>query len=119
MTELQTYLAEEVAEDLADGIITRREAMRRLGLLGLTTSAASALLTTFAAPVAPARARSRGGEGTETLWSPVAPQSITFAGPRGSVREPARPVRRTSSAVRTPPRWSAPAGPTAASPPCG
>jgi len=85
MTELQTYLAEEVAEDLADGIITRREAMRRLGLLGLTTSAASALLTTFAAPVAPARARSRGGGGTETLWSPVAPQSITFAGPRGTL----------------------------------
>ena len=34
MTEIQKYLAEEVAEDLADGIITRREAMRRLGLLG-------------------------------------------------------------------------------------
>ena len=31
MTELQRYLAEEVAEDHADGIITRREAMRRLG----------------------------------------------------------------------------------------
>ena len=35
MTEIQKYLAEEVAEDLADGIITRREAMRRLGLLGV------------------------------------------------------------------------------------
>ena len=34
MTELQQYLAEEVAEDHVDGIITRREAMRRLGLLG-------------------------------------------------------------------------------------
>ena len=31
MTELQKYLAEEVAEDHVDGIITRREAMRRLG----------------------------------------------------------------------------------------
>src|SRR4029453_14019892 len=85
MTELQTYLAEEVAEDLADGIITRREAMRRLALLGLTTSAASALLTTFAAPAAPARARGRGGSGTETPWSPAAPQSIPFAGPRGTL----------------------------------
>jgi hypothetical protein len=36
MTELQRYLAEEVAEDHADGIITRREAMRRIGLLGVT-----------------------------------------------------------------------------------
>jgi carboxymethylenebutenolidase len=35
MTEIQKYLAEEVAEDHADGIITRREAMRRLGLLGV------------------------------------------------------------------------------------
>ena len=32
MTELQKYLAEEVAEDHSDGIITRREAVRRLGL---------------------------------------------------------------------------------------
>ena len=54
MTELQKYLAEEVAEDLADGIITRREAMRRLGLLGVTGAAASGLLATFASRPAPA-----------------------------------------------------------------
>ena len=41
MTELQRYLAEEVAEDHADGIITRREAMRRLGLLGLSGAVAT------------------------------------------------------------------------------
>ena len=39
MNILHRYLAEEVAEDLADGIITRREAMRRLGLMGLTAGA--------------------------------------------------------------------------------
>ena len=44
MTELQRYLAEEVAEDHADGIITRREAVRRLGLLGVGTGAAATLL---------------------------------------------------------------------------
>jgi dienelactone hydrolase len=44
MTELQCYLAEEVAEDHADGIITRREAMRRLGLLGPGATAATTLL---------------------------------------------------------------------------
>ena len=48
MTELQRYLAEEVAEDLADGIITRREAMRRLGLMGLTGAAATGILSTAA-----------------------------------------------------------------------
>ena len=48
MTELQRYLAEEVAEDHADGIITRREAMRRLGLLGLSGGVATSLLANFA-----------------------------------------------------------------------
>jgi carboxymethylenebutenolidase len=78
MTEIQKYLAEEVAEDLADGIITRREAMRRLGLLGVTGAAASALLAGGA--VVPAVAQHRGG--AETTWAPVARESITFAGPR-------------------------------------
>ena len=87
MTEIQKYLAEEVAEDLADGIITRREAMRRLGLLGLTASAASGLLVSFtsapAAAAAPATAAKGGGKGgTETAWAPVARESITFPGPR-------------------------------------
>ena len=82
MTEIQKYLAEEVAEDLADGIITRREAMRRLGLLGLTASAASGLLVSFA-ECAGGCGRTgdrgqRGAGGTETAWAPVARESITF-----------------------------------------
>ena len=40
----QRYLAEEVAVDLADGVLPRREALRRLALLGLGLPAASALL---------------------------------------------------------------------------
>jgi carboxymethylenebutenolidase len=91
MTEIQRYLAEEVAEDLADGIITRREAMRRLGLLGVSGSAATGLLATFAAGRAaaagPATAADRGRRrgGSETTWAPVARESITFAGPRGTL----------------------------------
>ncbi len=61
MTEIQRYLAEEVAEDLADGIITRREAIRRLGLLGVTGAAATGLLATFAAGEAAAAAPGRLG----------------------------------------------------------
>ena len=56
MTEIQQYLAEEVAEDLADGIINRREAIRRLGLLGVTGAAATGLLSAFAAGEAAAKA---------------------------------------------------------------
>jgi carboxymethylenebutenolidase len=44
VTPLQRYLAEEIATDHVDGLLTRREAMRRLGLLGLTTVAAAALI---------------------------------------------------------------------------
>ena len=44
VTPLQRYLAEEIATDHVDGLLTRREAMRRLALLGLTTTAAAALI---------------------------------------------------------------------------
>ena len=38
------YLAEEIAENHADGLLSRREAMRRMGYLGLSAASASALL---------------------------------------------------------------------------
>ena len=44
MTEIRRYLAEEIAEDHADGLVSRREALRRLGLLGLGGGAAASLL---------------------------------------------------------------------------
>jgi carboxymethylenebutenolidase len=89
MTELQRYLAEEVAEDHADGIITRREAVRRLGLLGVTGAAATAMLAAPSA-AAPAGAGKRGREGSlrgarDVEWSPVATEAITFPGPRGTL----------------------------------
>jgi carboxymethylenebutenolidase len=88
MTEIQRYLAEEVAEDLSDGIINRREALRRLALLGVTGGAATGLLAAFATGKAAAAAsdvpadRGSGRGAAETTWAPVARESITFAGPR-------------------------------------
>jgi carboxymethylenebutenolidase len=41
---LRDYLIGEVTQDYADGLLTRREAMRRLGLLALSVTAASAAL---------------------------------------------------------------------------
>jgi len=103
MTEIQKYLAEEVAEDLADGIITRREAMRRLGLLGLSAPAAAGLLASFAsAPAAAAKATSskRGGKGgRETAWAPVARESITFAGPNGTLMAAWAPAAKPRGGV--------------------
>jgi carboxymethylenebutenolidase len=87
MTELQRYLAEEVAEDHADGIITRRDAVRRLGLLGVSGTAAAALLGAAAGdasakPSGP-HGRNRGRRATADDWAPLATEAITFAGPRG------------------------------------
>lgn len=44
MTTFQRYLAEEVALDHLDGIISRREALRRLALLGVGAAAATSLI---------------------------------------------------------------------------
>lgn len=44
MTPLQRYIAEEIATDHVDGLLSRREALRRLALLGVGTAAATALL---------------------------------------------------------------------------
>ena len=86
MTELQRYLAEEVAEDHADGILTRREAVRRLGLLGVSGAAATTLLGRFAGGggVAAAATPARHG-GPFTAWAPMATEAITFPGPRGTL----------------------------------
>ena len=84
VTELQRYLAEEVAEDHADGLVSRREALRRLGLLGLSGAAAASLLAGFVADEAKARllrvSRPSGPAATEAA-RPT--REITFRGPQG------------------------------------
>jgi carboxymethylenebutenolidase len=89
MNAIQRYLAEEVAVDYADGLIPRREALRRLGLLGVGAAAAVAMLAaceTDAGQPPPAG----GGVGTRTpAGSPPAggtarpTEAISFAGPEG------------------------------------
>ena len=86
MTELQRYLAEEIAEDHADGIISRREALRRLGLLGLSVTTASSLIASFAAEAAsgaaaPAAARGAAAQAGKPPKLTTGP--ITFDGPDG------------------------------------
>jgi carboxymethylenebutenolidase len=98
MTELQRYLAEEIGEDHADGIITRREAIRRLGLLGVTGGAAAALLSRLAPPAgASAPATARGGRFVE--WAPIATEAIVFPGPRGDLLGAWAPAERARGGV--------------------
>jgi carboxymethylenebutenolidase len=104
MTEMQKYLAEEVAEDLADGIITRREAMQRLALMGVTGASATALLASFAGPATAKggdrdRGQGDGGGGRSTEWAPVATEAITFAGPESALMAAWAPAARPRGGV--------------------
>ncbi|MDX5310913.1 MAG: dienelactone hydrolase family protein [Rhodococcus sp. (in: high G+C Gram-positive bacteria)] len=91
MTPFQRYIAEEIAVDHADGLLTRREALRRLGLMGLSLTAASALLAACSnengstvTPSSPSGAASASPDRTPPgSATAVATEPITFPGPEG------------------------------------
>jgi carboxymethylenebutenolidase len=57
---LRDYLATEVALDHSEGLLTRREALQRLGRLGLSVAAATGLLTACGSSETPAAPPSPG-----------------------------------------------------------
>jgi carboxymethylenebutenolidase len=86
---LRNYLVGEVTEDFSDGLLTRREALRRLTLLGLSVSSATALLAACgdgggqpgaAGATSPAAASTPGAAGSGNPGQPV-----RFAGPAGEL----------------------------------
>jgi carboxymethylenebutenolidase len=81
---LRNYLVGEVAEDFADGLLSRREALRRLGLLGLSLSSATALL---------AACGDGGGEQPGAAATTSAPAAHTSAPGRTDSTKPGEPVR--------------------------
>lgn len=88
MTSLRQYIAEEIAEDHAEGLCSRREALRRLTLLGVAAPAAAALLAACADTSAPG-ASSGGTTSAAPTGSPpglataLPTTAITFAGSDG------------------------------------
>ncbi|GAA3108724.1 dienelactone hydrolase family protein [Streptosporangium carneum] len=84
MTPFHRYLAEEVAVDHAEGLIPRREALRRLALLGVGLPAAGAMLAACGA----------GGESTATAATPSAPDATpsASASPAGPSPLPAEAI---------------------------
>ena len=90
MTPLERYVAEEIATDHVDGLLSRREALRRLALLGVGTAAAGALIAACAdqrsgttpasspASSGPTPAGPPPGMATERPTEP-----ISWDGPRG------------------------------------
>ena len=99
---LRDYLAEEVARDCAATRITRREALRQLGLMGLSVTAAGALLAACASddgnsegssgrpvdrtPATSAASPSTTAPATSAPTTNALSEAITFAGPQGSLQ---------------------------------
>ena len=85
---LRSYLATEIALDHVDGLLTRREALQRLGLLGLTAVAASGLLSACAdatpAPAAPSPAPAATPD-YDVAAATARTEAITFPGGTGSM----------------------------------
>ena len=87
---LRSYLVGEVTEDFSDGLLSRREALRRLSLLGLSMSSAAALLAACsdgggqseaAGATSPPAASTPGAAASGNPGQPV-----RFAGPAGELQ---------------------------------
>jgi carboxymethylenebutenolidase len=93
VTPLQRYIAEEIATDHVDGLLSRREALRRLALLGVGAAAASALIAACSEnkqTVSNAPATSTG-PATESAPPPgmdkaLSTAPITWPGPQGELQ---------------------------------
>lgn len=111
MTPLQRYIAEEIATDHVDGLMSRREAMRRLALVGVGAAAATALIAacgeaekpgadkpTADAPVTSSGAATASAPppGVENM---VETTPITWAGPRGELQAAWAPAVSPKGAV--------------------
>jgi carboxymethylenebutenolidase len=93
VTPLQRYIAEEIATDHVDGLMSRREALRRLALLGIGTAAATTLIAACGEDTRPASEASATSTGPATESAPppgsenvVATAPITWAGPAGEIQ---------------------------------
>lgn len=89
---MQRYIAEEIATDHVEGLLTRREALRRLALMGVGTAAASALIVACGDKQAEAPASSPAAAGPDPGGAPppgsetaVSTVPVTWAGPRGKL----------------------------------
>ena len=87
MPSLRQYIAEEIAADHVDGLLTRREALRRLALLGLGSGAAAALIAACGDRQPPRPAGSSGATGTPApgMDRALPTEPISWAGPHGQL----------------------------------
>jgi carboxymethylenebutenolidase len=90
---LQRYIAEEIATDHVDGLLTRREALRRLALVGVGATAATALIAACGSGDKPTTDAPATATGAATAKAPppgienaIETTPITWPGPRGELQ---------------------------------
>lgn len=86
---LRRYVAEEIALDCEEGLLTRREALRRLGLLGLTAAASTTLLAACSSDDdagSPSTTAKSAETPTSSEGLTAVGEDITFAGPNGELK---------------------------------
>jgi carboxymethylenebutenolidase len=85
--DVRGYLAEEIALDHADGLVSRREALRTLMLMGFSMSAAAGLLAACGGgSSSPTTAPATAAPTSHGPGSVPAPQAVTFPGPSGTLQ---------------------------------
>jgi carboxymethylenebutenolidase len=108
MGEMNEYLTGEVVVDYGDGLIDRREALRRLGLLGVAAGTAATLLAACDAQGGPGPGSASGSSTAGPAASgPTSAAPAPTSGPAGqAVTFPGREGRtlRGSWAAATTPR---------------
>lgn len=98
---MQRYIAEEIATDHLDGLLSRREALRRLALLGLGTAAATAVIA--------ACSEREQSATTTSQTNPTTPTTDTATSPPDGAA-PAEPPGVQTALPTTAVTWAGPAG---------
>lgn len=105
MTPLQRYIAEEIATDHVDGLMSRREALRRLALLGVSTAAATALIAACGENKKSSNAPVTSSAPATSVTAPpgsakaVPTKPITWAGPKGQLQAAWAEARNARGAI--------------------
>jgi len=93
VTPLQRYIAEEIATDHVEGLMSRREAFRRLALIGVGAAAASSLIAACSSADKPAAEAPATSSDASTEKAPppgienaLETAPVTWTGPRGELQ---------------------------------
>jgi carboxymethylenebutenolidase len=100
----EEYVEGEIVDECAQGLLTRREALRRLSLLGVGVAAASVLLAGCGDDDDDKPAAGAASSTTSTAAAPVGPpplptEAVTFPGPAGELKGSWSPAPQPKGAV--------------------